>query len=111
MTLINFVKLDTDVDGHVSYRFDIAAPAYYDFNDSFTPDAVDYDPADIFSIDVHTELEPDRNFDDDIICENCDSASAPYFWLNDYYGLYSCLSHLPQSTQTAILDHIATLAS
>lgn len=110
MTLINFVQLDTDTDGHVSYRFDIAAPAYYDFDATFTPDHVDFDPSEIFSIDVHIDFDPSADFDD-IICENCNSSSAPYFWLNDYYGLYSCLSHLPESTQSAILDHIATLAS
>jgi hypothetical protein len=90
---IKFDKLETEPNGIRGYSFDLATTAFYD-SESFHSD-------DILSITVYTETSADN----DLVCENCDSASAPYFWL---YGhdMQSCLSHLPESSHTYILDYI-----
>lgn len=102
---ITLDKINRDATD-ISYTFDITA-------DSFFPAPLsDYDaePSDIYTITVHLELESDRDFDNDIVCESCDQASAPYFWFHDYFGAHSCLSHLPELTQTEIFAQInATL--
>ena len=52
------------------------------------------------------ELEPGRDLSGDIICENCDDTSAPYFWFHDYFGSHSCFSHLSDATRTEMLSQI-----
>jgi len=99
--MIKLEKINRDAD-HTSYTFDLTADAYYpapfsDYHD---------DPTDIYTITVHLELEPDRDLSGDILCENCENTSAPYFWTHDYFGSHSCFSHLPESTRTEILAQI-----
>jgi len=103
--MIKLDKINHDAS-HTSYTFDLTADVYYPAPLS------DYDaePSDIYTITVHLELESDRNFENDINCESCDKASAPYFWFHDYFGAHSCFSHLPDTTQTEMLAQInATL--
>lgn len=106
--MIKLDKINRDA-AHTYYTFDITADAYYDapLSEYLSADEL---PTDIYTITVHLELEPDRNFDNDIVCESCDQASAPYFWFHDYFGAHHCFSHLPDSTKTEILAQInATL--
>lgn len=88
-----------------SYEFDLSADAYYPA-DILVDNEIDTN--DIYTISVFLELDADDA--DDIVCENdCEKISAPFFWLHEYYGLHSCLSHLPASTQTEILNQIKNL--
>lgn len=99
------VQLDkiNKFDEYTSYTFDLSPDAYYPAPVTDYCDDLDQ----IFTITVFLELEPERNFDTDIVCENCENTSAPYFWFHDYFGMHSCLSHLPLETQTQILAAIA----
>ena len=97
MSFIKFASFDAE---SASYTFDLTADVYYTVN---SLELNDTDPAEIFTITVY--LAPDS----EIICENCDTISAPYFWLHQYYGLHSCFSHLPESTQTEILAQIKNI--
>ena len=106
--MIKLDKINHDAD-HTSYTFDLTADVYYPapLSDYLS----DYQNAtDVYTITVHLELEPGRDLSGDILCENCENTSAPYFWFHDYFGSHSCFSHLPESTQTEMLTQInATL--
>jgi hypothetical protein len=105
MTVL-LTKINRESD-FTSYTFDITADSFYPSPTSEYTDS----PSDVYSITVHLELEPGRDFDNDITCESdCDIASAPYFWFHDYFGFHACLSHVSESAQTEILAQInATL--
>jgi len=106
--MIKLDKINHDAS-HTSYTFDLTADVYYPapLSDYLS----DYQNAtDVYTITVHLELEPDRDLSGDILCENCENTSAPYFWFHDYFGSHSCFSHLPDTTQTEMLAQInATL--
>ena len=99
---IKFTNAATD-EGHVRYCFTLSAHAYYG------SDLSDFDaqPDENFFIEVHTELESDFDNIADIVCENCDEPTLPYFWV-DGHDMNSCVSHLPEESQTFILDYINT---
>lgn len=109
MTQIQFIKTATDALGNVTHHFDIAAPAYYDFNENFTPSDIDYDAEEILSIELHLELDADDIADGntDLDCEDCDSPTLPYIWVEGH-DINICLSHLPESSQAFILECINT---
>jgi hypothetical protein len=103
--MIKLDKINHDAAPHVYYTFDITADAYWPAPLSeYLSEHQNAD--DIYTISVHLELEPGRNFSGDILCESCDDTSAPYFWFHDYFGAHHCFSHLPESTQTEILAQI-----
>ena len=106
--MIQLTKINNDAD-HTSYEFDLSADTYYVTSDDMPLSEFCDDPNQIVTITVHLELEPDRDFSGDIVCESCETPSAPYYWLHEYYGLHSCLSHLLPATQTEILNIIKTL--